>query len=290
MTEFNAATRARRRPARDLIEAVLENMRQNLEPLKYSTLVPARYVVYLHPTEFARLEEIVPLLREQTARALDEELERWNGEGRAGRLVRRLLRRAAHPGSRVENPARTWHIEFMADPDGEVAEGDILVQSDLVLGEREEPGAGMRTRRVATRHVAGRRTAREETSGTERPLSPPFARLRYEDDAGPHVYEMVTTSITVGRGATAHRVDVRIDSSADVSRQHLSIRLDPLGRFFVSDLSMLGTTVNGSRLPRGYDEIDGVRTPNGVETPLTDGARIQLAETVAIDFEILNRP
>ena len=40
-----------RRPARDLILAVLENMRRNLEPLKYSTLAPSRYLVYLHPTD-----------------------------------------------------------------------------------------------------------------------------------------------------------------------------------------------------------------------------------------------
>ena len=31
-------------------------MRKNLEPLKYSTLAPSRYTVYLHANEFARLE------------------------------------------------------------------------------------------------------------------------------------------------------------------------------------------------------------------------------------------
>ena len=51
-----------RRPARDIIDAVVENMRKNLEPLKYSTLAPSRYTVYLHPTEYARLEGIVPIL------------------------------------------------------------------------------------------------------------------------------------------------------------------------------------------------------------------------------------
>ena len=50
---------APRRSARDIIEAVLDNMRRNLEPLKYSTLAPSRYLVYLHPTEYARLEGIL---------------------------------------------------------------------------------------------------------------------------------------------------------------------------------------------------------------------------------------
>ena len=82
-------------------------------------------------------------------------------------------------------------------------------------------------------------------------------------------------------------MDVRVDSSADVSREHLAIRRDPSGRFFVSDLSMLGTTVNGKRLPKGYDEVDGVRKANGVEVPLPDASRIGLADTVFVDFEVL---
>jgi hypothetical protein len=273
-----------RRPARDLIEAVLENMRRNLEPLKYSTLAPSRYIVYLHPAEFARLEEVMPVLKEQTARALDEELQRLN----AASLTRRMFGRVLGATPPVENPARAWQIEFMADPDGDVAEGDILIHSDLVLAEREEPGAGQRTRRVATMHVGGRTTVREQTSSdTHRASGKPVARLSFEDDSGRHTYEMVTDAITIGRGGAAYRVDLRIDSSADVSREHLSIRRDPSGRFYVSDLSMLGTTVNGKRLPKGYDEVDGVRKNNGIETPLPDGSRIALADTVYIDFDAL---
>jgi hypothetical protein len=52
-----------RRHARDIIDAVVANMRQNLERLKYSTLAPSRYTVYLHPAEFARLETIFPVLQ-----------------------------------------------------------------------------------------------------------------------------------------------------------------------------------------------------------------------------------
>lgn len=273
-----------RRPARDLIDAVLENMRRNLEPLKYSTLAPSRYVVYLHPNEFARLEEVMPVLREQTARALDEELAKLN----AATLTRRMFGRVLGSAPPVENPARAWQIEFMADPDGEVAEGDILIHSDLVLAEREEPGAGQRTRRVATMHVGGRTTVREQPAGdTKRAGAKPVARLSYDDDSGRHTHEMVTDTVIVGRGGAARRVDVRIDSSADVSREHLSIRRDPSGLFFVSDLSMLGSTVNGKRLPKGYDEVDGVRKSNGVESPLPDGSRIGLADTVYLDFEVL---
>lgn len=274
----------RRRPGSDLIDAVVENMRRNLEPLKYSILAPSRYVVYLHPDEFARFEGILPLLQEQTVRALDEEIQKLNATPVARRVLDRVLG-AAPP---IQNPAREWQVEFVPDPDGEVGHGDILIHSELLLPSREEPGAGQRTRRIATMHVGGRTVVREDTSSVTRPAaSRPVARLKYADESGPQVFEMATDVITVGRGGAAFRVDVRIASSEDVSREHLRIRRDHSGGFYVSDLSMLGTTVNGKRLPKGYDEVDGGRTPNGVETPLPDGSRIGLADTVYLDFDIL---
>lgn len=261
-------------------------MRHNLEPLKYSVLAPSRFLVCLHPAEFSRIEEIVPLLREQTARALDEELDRQN----AGSLARRVLGGVLRPQPPVENPARSWQIEFMADPDGEVAEGDILVHSDLVLGEREELGAGQKTRRVSTQRVGGRTTVRKDVpTDPRREAGTAVARLNFEDDSGRRTYDMTTDAIIVGRGGSNRKVDLRIDASADVSREHISIRRDRSGGFYVSDLSMLGTTLNGAPLPKGFDEVEGVRQPNGIETPLPDGARLGLADTVFIEFQVVGR-
>src|SRR3954451_17150319 len=79
-----------RRHARDIIDAVVANMRQNLERLKYSTLAPSRYTVYLHPAEFDRLETIIPVLQVQSIRALDEELRRLNAASPTHRWVRRI--------------------------------------------------------------------------------------------------------------------------------------------------------------------------------------------------------
>jgi len=101
---------------------------------------------------------------------------------------------------------------------------------------------------------------------------------------------MARDSIVIGRGGIAYRADVRIDSSVDVSREHARIRRDPrTGAFFLIDLSTLGTTVNGQRVPRGYDDTDGTKRENGVETPLTSGSRIGLADTVFLQFEIAGR-
>jgi hypothetical protein len=279
-----AAAGSRRRPARDLIDAILENMRSNLEPLKYSTLVPSRYVVYVHPDEFARLEQIVPVLQEQAARALGEELQQLNRRP----AYLRYLDRFKGDQPPVENAAREWRIEFLPDADGELGPGDILVHSELMLpAGGENLGAGQRTRRITTVHAGQRTSKREETVSPTAPTSAVVhARLRYQDNSGPHTYDVSRDSTTIGRGGIAYRADVRIDASVDVSREHARIRRDPAtGRFFIIDLSTLGTTVNGERLPKGFVEENGARRENGVETPLPAGARIGLADTVFLDFE-----
>ena len=127
---------------------------------------------------------------------------------------------------------------------------------------------------------------------TTAPVLPPaLARLAYEDKAGRHTFDIARDAILIGRGSATAPVDVRIESSVDVSREHARIRRDPAtGQFFLIDLSTLGTTLNGRHVPRGYDEVDGVRRETGVETPLPDGARIGLAETVFLEFTLVANP
>jgi len=348
-TSSGTASTLVRRPAADLTEAVLENMRRNLERLRYSVLAPGRYTVYLHADEIARLEGILPVLCEQTRRALSEELARLNAGSRLRRYVRHLFGRATPP---IENVGGEWHVEFLADPDGEVAPGDILVDSELVLPARPELGVGERTRRITTVHNAtsgtrpklssedGSRIGQRETTRTAAANSalhppprrtadgPPLveassrsrlvavagaalpisadaraaatsslpagaptiarARLSFEDESGRRVYDVVKDTVTFGRGGTTYPVDVRIVSSPDVSREHARLRRDPQsGRFFLIDLSSLGTSVNGHRMPPGFDEVDGGKRENGIEVPLEDGARIGLADLVFVDFRIV---
>src|SRR4029453_13821775 len=126
--------------ARDVIDAVVDNMKQNLEPLKYSTLAPSRYMVYLHPNEYARLEGIIPILRQQTAQALSEELGKLNGRPSLGGLIRGWRATPSEPHFR--NAAGEWQIEFLADPDGEMAEGALLIESELILAANPDPGGG----------------------------------------------------------------------------------------------------------------------------------------------------
>ena len=288
----------RRRAARDLIAAVVENMRRNLETLRYSTIAPSRYVVYLHPAEFARLEGIIPILQEETIRALTEELHRLNSPSG----LRRYGRFFGDAGPRVQTPTGEWNVEFMIDPDGELAEGDILIDSELLLPAQPELGVGERTRRITTTHSSQQTPGDDRTVRTrpspdaqapsaadrrEQPAARPFATLTYEDQSGAHTFEITTDVITIGRGGSSHTVDVKIVSSVDVSREHARIRRDAAtGQFFLIDLSTLGTTLNNRHVPRGVDDVDGARRETGVETPLPDRARIGLAETVVVEFTV----
>src|SRR5687767_2687971 len=153
----------RRRAAKDLIAAVVENMRRNLETLRYSTIAPSRYVVYLHPVEFARLEGIIPILQEETIRALTEELHRLNNPSGLRRYGGRFFGDAA---LKVQTPTGEWHVEFMIDPDGELAEGDILIDSELLLPAQPELGVGERTRRITTAHSTEQAPSEDRTVRT----------------------------------------------------------------------------------------------------------------------------
>ena len=277
-----------RRPARDLIVEVLKNMRRNLEPLRYSTLAPSRYLVYLHPAEYARLESIIPLLQEQTVRALSEELTRLNKRSTVQRYTERFLGNATPP---VESAAGEWQVEFLPDPDGEVEEGALLIDSQLQLPPALELGGGEKTRRITTHHVGTNVTTRARIVEAPAVATTPvfaLARLTYDDEAGRHAFDIVKDSITIGRGGTTYPVDVKIMSSADVSREHARIRRDAqTGRFYLIDLSSLGTTLNGRHVPRGYEEVDGTKRENGAETPLPDQARIGLADIVYLQFDVV---
>ena len=283
-----------RRTAGALIDAIVDNMRQNLEELKYATLAPSRYTVYLSAAELTRLEGIIPRLQAEAARALDEELARQNRPSwlrRQASLLPGLPSLPAWPGRRrapLENAAPRWHIEFLADTDGDLkTEGDIIVHSDLMLAPDLELGVGERTRRITTVHTKDHRTTRAQ----ERPANPVaedavHARLVFEDNLGRHEHQVVGTTTTIGRGGLAFPVDVRVSTSEDVSREHARIRRDEkTGQFFLIDLSTLGTTLNGRHVPRGVEEHEGGKRETGAETALPPRARIGLAETVFLEFE-----
>jgi hypothetical protein len=254
----------------------------------FSTVAPTRYYVYLHPDDHKRLEGIFPLVVEQARRALDEEVRRVNEKAKSGPLRKWLS--SEPPEVAIDPPGDGWEIRFEPDLDGEMQPGDIAVASELILPSREEL-AGSRTRRVTTMQSGGKTSRREQV--VEGPVVAPaavsgttWATLTYEDQQGPHRFAMTKNQIVIGRGGIGYWVDLKLVTSADVSREHLRLRRDEAtGAFFLKDLSSLGTTLDGQAVPSSVELVDGNRKDKGVEVPLPPHARIGLADTVFLDFD-----
>jgi hypothetical protein len=263
-------------------------MRSNVEPLMFSTIAPTRYYVYLHPDDYKRLEGIFSLVVEQARRALDDEVRKTNEKAKAGPLRKWLSGEA--PPSAIDPPRDGWDIRFEPDLDNEMRPGDIAVASELILPSRDEL-AGSKTRRVTTMQSGGKTSRREqvvEGPGTapSQPVGTTFATLTYEDRQGPHRFAMSKPEIVVGRGGVGYWVDLKLETLADVSREHLRLRRDEAsGAFFLKDLSSLGSTLDGQPVPSSVEVVDGQRKDKGIEVPLPPRARIGLADTVFLDFE-----
>jgi pSer/pThr/pTyr-binding forkhead associated (FHA) protein len=96
-------------------------------------------------------------------------------------------------------------------------------------------------------------------------------------------------TVSIGRGGSAVWVDVQVVTTARVSREHVRIRLDGSGQFFVQDVSLWGTTVDGLAIPPAVKGPEGVAQP-GPEHPLPARARIGLADAITMDFDGLGLP
>jgi pSer/pThr/pTyr-binding forkhead associated (FHA) protein len=127
-------------------------------------------------------------------------------------------------------------------------------------------------------------TAAPGSRGSELRDSRDRARLIYQDEQGPHVFVMRKDSLSIGRGGSSAWVDVQVIASSKVSREHLRLRLDPSGQFYIQDVSLWGTSVDGITIPPAVKTPEGVAQP-GPEHPLPDKARIALADALEIHFE-----
>src|SRR5580704_11787122 len=114
--------------ARDVILEIVRNMKEGLEPLQYSTLPPAIYHVYLHPGDMDRLRAIVPRIVDEARRALDAEVESLNRASLAERLK---LSRRSDP--KISAPEGGWQIRILENTDEEVAQGDLVIYSELAV-------------------------------------------------------------------------------------------------------------------------------------------------------------
>jgi pSer/pThr/pTyr-binding forkhead associated (FHA) protein len=118
-----------------------------------------------------------------------------------------------------------------------------------------------------------------------------FATLTYEDNSGRHTHPVTEPQLVIGRGGSGYWVDLRIDAAPDVSREHVRIRRDlSTGQFFLKDVSLYGTTINGQRVASSIDTSNGGKRDINLEVPLPPVARIGLADMVFLDFRLADRP
>jgi hypothetical protein len=293
-----------RATGRDIVLAIGENMRQSLEPLVTKTIAPSLYQVYLHADDYDRLRSLFGELEEETKRLLDDELARLNrGSAPAFPRILRKKKDAAPAAPKFVSAEGKWTVRFQEDPNGALNPGDVEVISEFARPPESGYGAGSKTHRISTTRRLGQMTSRREpdapastlvqTAAVTAPASAAtvvptgFARIVYKDDRGTQTFFMAKDEIVIGRQAPDVWADLSIDTSLDVSREHARLQRTPEGAFRIKDLSKLGTTVNGTAIPRSLEVTEsGVKDLDLWES-LPDKARIGLAGVIYLDFERL---
>lgn len=307
-----------RATGRDVILAIADNMRSSLEPLVTKTVAPSLYQVYLHAQDYDRLRTIFGEIEAEAKELLEREMARLNRGGtppmvrRVVSSLRPLRDRLAQAGGggaatgsidarsggapaagRGEKPPRfvsaegRWSIRFQEDPNGVLQAGDVQVVSEFAQQAAPGYGAGNPTHRISTTRRLGRQSTQREGAD---PASA-HARIRYRDDSGAREFLVVKDEIVIGRDAPDVWVDLRLETSLDVSREHARLRRVPeTGAFRIKDLSKLGTTVNGKPLPPSLEGSGAGERDLDRWSDLPDRARIGLAGIVFLDFERTGAP
>jgi FHA domain-containing protein len=292
---------------RTIVTELLTEMEERIYPLLYRTLVPAEYHVYLHPDDYREIEGIVPLIVADAQQGLTARVEELNR--------RRLSTLVTGKRPPVDVPASGWDISIHADANGDLEQGQLGIESRLSMPPPPRFEGGTPTKRIGRTVVTGaiRRSlpsedvtagpagsaaanasSAEATATAVRAGSSPTrdtgadrtARLAYTDDEGTHTFVMRKDLISIGRGGSAHWVDVQLVTTPRVSREHCRIRKTVDGRYFLQDVSSWGTSIDGKVVAPFARQTNGRVEETGQEHELSNRARIQLADAVVIEFSV----
>jgi hypothetical protein len=280
-------TTARQVTGDDIIAEILRNAEQGIFKIRYTAVFPSIYHVYLHPADFDAIKPVLTALTAEARAALIERVDEINRSSKPSSIARALgFDSEKQIEYKILDP--DWTIEFHPDAEDRLGRADIEIYSELASAERPEFSEGSMTRHVTKRLASGVRSAAtvplsEVTSPSQpREGSPVFAFIRYEDSAGPQVFPVTKNQIVIGRGGKSFWVDLKLNGPADISREHCRIRRDPAtGRFFLSDVSQFGTTIDGKRIQTSPEGATG-------ETPIPVKTVIGLADSVFLNFEAAN--
>jgi hypothetical protein len=257
-------------------------------------LAPSEYHVYLHPDDFEHIRHVVPRIVHDIQDCLNALVKRLNGRS----SLTRFIGVAKAP---IELPAGGWAIHINPALNGDVGRGEIGIHSRLSVPPQPRYGSGAGTVRVVQTLVSGtdRRIVGERDEPQAAASAAPHAsttgpspstgvragaggpRLTFSDDNGAHVF-LITKDLTkIGRGGEDYWVDLTLTTGTKVSREHCHIRRDASGTHFLRDVSSWGTRLNGQPLTK---YVDGDAAASEYE--LHDGASIQLADAVMLEFRL----
>lgn len=272
-----------------VVEAILQEMQDGIFPGYYKDFVRNIFRVYVEPREFERLRPLLPRIRDEAIRALDEELQALN-RGRSRRFVLPFQAGRTAEGKRYE-ALGGWVVEFHPNTDEDAAGQGLIVIADAPPDAEADALEGTPTVRVASSPAedSAAQTRRSAGVSTGAPgKNAAYARLTYEDERGRQTFEMTKDLIKAGRGGVHEWVDLKLYAPKDISREHFQVRRDAAsGRFFIKDLSRFGTWVNGTRVPPSITLVNGLEQDQNIETPLPSKAAINLADVLLLEFKVL---
>lgn len=271
----------------DIISELIRNVQAGAFKVRYTTLVPCVFNIYLHPEDYDQIRPIAGFVRNEAKQALDEHLAALNKGSSLPSVGRWLgLSSSRQPEFKALNP--DWTIEFHRDDEERLRRGDIEIYSELGSSEQEDFGAGAKTTFITRSPVQPQPAAADAESAPQPHTGrPALAYLRFTGPAGETTFPITRDQTVIGRGGKAFWVDLKIEGPADVSREHCRIRRDPAtGKFSIKDLSQYGTTVNGERIPSSLERgPDGNKIDRNIEVPLPGRTRIGLADVFFLEFE-----
>jgi hypothetical protein len=256
----------------EIISEILRNSAASRFALRRSVLLPSIFYVYLHPADFDYIRPVLKALTAEARVALAEQMTELNRKAKPSGVARMLGLEGKGPVE-YKIADSDWTVQFFADAEDRLERGEIEVHSELASTPRPDFDGAM------TRHVTRGLGAAVDSGAAPTMPSPAeseFARLRYMEAGAPREFSITRPQTVIGRGGKTHWVDVRLEGAPpDISREHCRIRRDENGRFFVSDVSQFGTSVNGSPAAKGPGE-----------TPMPARATLSLAGVFEIEFEI----
>lgn len=238
--------------------------------------LPSVFHVYLHSDDYHLLRPLLPAVTNQLRATLRQRMEELNRRSRRPAWTRLVGFDSPEPVEyRIQDS--DWTLQFHEDLEGTLKPGDLEIDWKYASEARTDLEGEM-TRPV--RPLPDDSTARVERPEPARAT----AVLRYSGkDGSQQTFRIARDEIAVGRGGTGVWVDLRIDAPLDVSREHCRIRRDGSGRYWLRDLSRLGTKVNGVQVPPSLDP-DGSGRDLAREVELHDGAVIDLAGVFTLTF------